>query len=349
MQAAFLYDPMFLNHRCQHEHPERPERLTSVIKGLKNAGVWDDGIQISPRPATIEELQSVHTRQYINDVIDTMKRTEFGNLDPDTFFSPGSLEAALNAVGGGIDLTLAVHRKQADWGFAVVRPPGHHATWRRACGFCIFNNIAVAAATLVSSGEAKRVAIVDWDVHHGNGTQDQFWNDPNVLYISLHQWPFFPGSGLVGDLGGPDAPGKIVNVPFPPRAGNEDYLVAMDKVVLPVLDAFKPDHLLISAGFDAHKQDMLASMHLTSKCYGDMAFRLKDAADRLCDGRLTVFLEGGYDLDALEDSTQAMVRGIEKAARPNTSEDVPLTGPHLARIKELIEQLSPHWPKIFSE
>jgi acetoin utilization deacetylase AcuC-like enzyme len=349
MQAAFLYDPMFLNHRCQYEHPERPERLASVINGLKQAGVWDDGIQITPRPASDEELQLVHTKQYVDDVIGAMTRSEFGNLDPDTFFSPGSLEAALNAAGGGVDLALAVHRKQADWGFAVVRPPGHHATWRRACGFCIFNSISVAAATLVASGEAKRVAIVDWDVHHGNGTQDQFWNDPNVLYISMHQWPFFPGSGLVEDVGGPDAPGKTVNLPFPPHASDEDYIIAMDKVILPVLDAFRPDHLLISAGFDAHKQDMLASMLLTSDCYAEMAFRLKDAADRLCHGRLTVFLEGGYDLKALEDSTQAMVRGIQKAIHPSASKNIPLTGPHLTRIKEVTEQLSPYWPKIFSD
>jgi acetoin utilization deacetylase AcuC-like enzyme len=349
MQAAFLYDPMFLNHRCQYEHPERPKRLESVINGLKNAGVWDGALQISPRPASDEELQLVHTKQYISDVTRAMKQVEFGNLDPDTFFSPGSLEAALNAAGGGIDLTMAVHRKQADWGFAVVRPPGHHATWKRACGFCIFNSIAVAAAALVSSGEAKRVAIVDWDVHHGNGTQDQFWNNPDVIYISMHQWPFFPGSGLAGDLGGPDAPGKTVNIPFPAQANDDDYLLAMDRVVLPVLEAFMPDHLLISAGFDAHRQDMLASMSLTSDCYAEMAFQLKEAADRLCDGRTTVFLEGGYDLNALEDSTQAMVRGIQKEPRPEAQKSAPGKAAHRAIIEESRQQLSAYWPNTFSD
>ncbi len=350
IRAGFLYDPSFLEHYCTlHEHPERPERLASVLNGLKSAGVWEDALKIAPRPATRDELHAVHTESYVTSVLNTLEREESGNLDPDTFFSSGSRQAALNAAGGGIDLTLAVHDRQVDWGFAVVRPPGHHATWNRACGFCIFNNIAVAASTLLTSGKAERVAILDWDVHHGNGTQDQFWDNPDVLYISMHQWPFFPGSGALSELGGSNALGKTVNLPLPAQSTDNDYLVAMDKVVLPLLDAFLPSHIMISAGFDANEQDPLASMHLSSDCFGQLATRIKRISNRLCDGRLTLFLEGGYSLNGLEESTLKTTQGLLDEMKLIPIEDTHTSSPSKKVITKAILGLAPHWPKVFSD
>ncbi|MCP4675424.1 MAG: histone deacetylase [Deltaproteobacteria bacterium] len=348
MRFGVLYDKFFLEHYCgSYDHPERPERLAATIRGLESADAWDSAERIPSRPADIEELSRVHTSDYVTGVLEALDGNGFGNLDPDTFFSPGSRKAALHAAGGGIDLTVAVHKRELDWGFAIVRPPGHHATRHRPMGFCIFNNIAVAARHLVVTGDAERVVIVDWDVHHGNGTQDQFWDDPNVLYLSIHQWPFYPGSGRLDEIGGAEALGKNVNIPMPAGSGDNAYLCAMDELILPIIDSFSPDHIMISAGCDAHEEDPLAGMRLTSDCYGQMAARLKNAADRLCKGRLTAFLEGGYSLDVLEHATAAMTRGIKGEIA------VPAIAPDTARsnhavIAEVKDLQRAYWPGVFS-
>ncbi len=344
MQPGILYDPAFLDHRCgAHDHPERPERLAAAIRGLKSAGIWQDAVQTTPRPAVSDELHRVHTEEYVSSVLRALDQGDFGNLDLDTFFSPGSRKAALHAAGGGADLALAVQRREIDWGFAVVRPPGHHASWSRPRGFCIFNNIAVAASNLIAAGGVKRVAIIDWDVHHGNGTQDQFWDNPDVLYISLHQWPFYPGSGALQEIGGPEATGKTVNLPMRGHSDDADYLAAFDEVIVPLLNAFSPEHIMVSTGFDGHRQDPLANILLTTKCFAEMAVRAKQAADRLCGGRLSIFLEGGYDLQVMEEGVLAMVRGIRGeftstiSPHPNTE----LTTQAIALLKE-------HWGEVFS-
>jgi len=233
-----------------------------------------------------------------------------GNLDGDTFFSPGTRAAALDAAGGTTALARMVQRGEADWGFAAVRPPGHHATARRACGFCIFNNIALAAADLLAETDAKRVAIFDWDVHHGNGTQDIFYDRPDVLYVSIHQWPHFPGSGLVGETGRGSGTGTTINLPFPAGATDADYRAAMTDVVIPAMERFRPDHILVSAGYDAHREDFLGGMLLSSRMFGEMAARLKQLADGICKGRMTLALEGGYHLEALADSVCETIRGL---------------------------------------
>ncbi|MDD5306406.1 MAG: histone deacetylase [Deltaproteobacteria bacterium] len=348
MKRGFLYDPMFLEHECDTAHPERPERLGAVLRGLEDAGVWNGARMIPARPVTTEELTRVHDETYVAAVLRELARGS-GYLDGDTFFSRGSRDAALNAAGGTVDLVFAVHDRDVEWGFAAVRPPGHHASRSRAGGFCIFNNIAVAASALRASGRAERVLIFDWDVHHGNGTQDQFWDEPDVLFISVHQWPHYPGSGLTDQIGGRRALGRTVNFPFPSGGRDKDYLSILDEVVAPLAHAFKPDHVLVSAGFDAHNRDPLAGMQLTSDGYGLMAARLKSIADACCQGRLTFVLEGGYDLDALEESVRAVALGIERGRADSEESDDsrPASALHGRVIAETILKIRPHWPGVF--
>lgn len=311
MSVGILYHDMFKEHVSRFSHPECPERLDAVRHGLKSSGVLDGATHIDPRPARVEELLRVHKEVYVERVLDALDGS-WGNLDPDTFFSPGSRDAALFAAGGGIDLAESVQRGDVDWGWAVVRPPGHHATWERACGFCIFNNIAVAASSLLAREDVDRVAIFDWDVHHGNGTQDQFWDNPNVLFISMHQWPHFPGSGLTHQLGGTGAEGRTVNFPFPAGCSDGDYLAAVDNVALPLIRAFNPQHILVSAGFDAHEKDPLAGLEMTSDCFAQMASRLRLLSQEVCDGKMTLFLEGGYHMRALSESVEMTASAMEK-------------------------------------
>jgi acetoin utilization deacetylase AcuC-like enzyme len=348
MNFGVLYDSLFLDHYCaSYDHPERPERLGAVIQGLKSAGAWENATHVPPRPVTMEELLGAHTESYVTNVQEILKKGGSGNLDADTFFSPGSLKAALNAAGGGIDLALKVQSREVDCGFAAVRPPGHHATWNRPMGFCIFNNIALAAKNLVKSGSAERIAIVDWDVHHGNGTQDQFWDDPSVMYFSIHQWPFYPGTGRIEDLGAAEAIGKTVNLPMPAQAVDGDYLLAMDEIFLPLIEAFSPNHIMISAGFDAHSRDPLAGMLLSTDCFAQMAARLKAAADRICGSRLTIFLEGGYDLSALEEAARATIQGVKGETTPSKPEPLNPERRQHQVIKKAISVLKEYWSNEF--
>jgi acetoin utilization deacetylase AcuC-like enzyme len=347
MTCGLLHEDIFHEHVAPGYHPERPERLEAALDGLRRSGALDGAVRIPGRPADPEELGRVHAPDYVSGTLRALE-SGAGFLDPDTFFSADTHRAALEAAGGGIDLVRAVHERRVDWGFALVRPPGHHASWHRARGFCIFNNIAVATAALLAGGSARRVAIVDWDVHHGNGTQDQFWDRPDVLFCSLHQWPHYPGSGLSNEIGGDAARGRTVNIPFPGGCGDGDYLFALDKLVIPLLDAFQPDHLVVSAGFDAHRRDPLAGMELSSTCYGEMARRLAEAAGRLCQGRLTFFLEGGYDLEALSEGVAAVARAA--SAPGGGSTPAPITAAS-RRGEEVVERtvshIRDHWPGIF--
>ena len=342
MAAGIVYTPIFLEHVADGYHPERPERLEAVLGGLDRAGVLRGSLRIEPRPATLEELSRVHDPRYVERTLRELGADSWGCLDSDTFYSPGSREAALRAAGGGVDLVHAVHDRRVDWGWSIARPPGHHAGTRSAAGFCIFNNIAVAAASLLASGAARRVAIFDWDVHHGNGTQEQFWNAPDVLFASIHQWPHYPGSGLVHEIGGPDAPGRIVNFPFPAGCGDADYLSVIDLAFAPLLRSFEPDHILVSTGFDAHERDPLGSMRLTASGFAAMGARLQALARELCGGRLTLFLEGGYDLQALGDSAEAVSHALEGGSCVATSQIRDRRA--AAVVEETLRAVRPHWP-----
>ncbi len=309
---GYVLDEVFVHHRAPHGHPERPARAVAVRDALVAAGLPSRGRSIAPRAATDEELARVHRGGYLDDLIRKVPG-QSGWLDADTYFSPGTWEATLAAAGGTADLALRVLSGELARGLAVVRPPGHHATADRAMGFCIINNVAVAAAAARAAG-AARVAIVDWDVHHGNGTQDIFWDDPSVLYASTHQYPYYPGTGAPDEIGGVGALGATVNVGLPAGAGDPEYAVAFDEVILPALRRFKPDLVLVSAGFDPFEDDPLAGMRVTHRGFGAMAARLRAIADELCAGRLVVALEGGYDLRGLSGGMTAVLEAMVAAA-----------------------------------
>jgi len=294
---GYVLDDLFVQHRAPPGHPERPARLEAVRDALLAGGLRERGRHIEARKARDEELARVHRGGFLDDLTRTVPG-QSGWLDPDTYFSPSTWDAALAAAGGTSELATRVLSGELTRGLAVVRPPGHHATADRAMGFCLLNNIAIAASAARASG-AARVAILDWDVHHGNGTQDIFWNDPSVLYLSVHQWPYYPGSGAPAEVGGAAARGATVNVGLPAGSGDVEYLAVFDEVMVPALRRFQPDLILISAGFDAHEDDPLAGMRVTRKGFGAMAARLRAVADDISGGRLVVAMEGGYDLGGL--------------------------------------------------
>ncbi len=293
------------HHDTGPGHPERPARVHAVERGIDDAHLGEAMARLESRQAEISELARVHDVQYL-EALAAVADAGGGALDPDTRMSAGSWDTARSAAGLGLAAIDALRRGDADAAFVAPRPPGHHAMVDRAMGFCLLNNIAIAAAALAEAGE--RVLIVDWDVHHGNGTQAIFWDDPRVLFVSTHQWPAYPGTGRATETGGPGAPGLTVNVPLPPGATGDVALAAVDDVVAPVVDAFEPGWVLISAGFDAHRDDPLADLRWSAGDFADLTRRV--AAFAPAPGRLIAFLEGGYDLAALERSVAATVSAM---------------------------------------
>lgn len=297
MTLGFVLDEIFVQHRAPSGHPERPARAEAVRDALVAAGISQLGTHIATRPATDGELAAVHAGAYLTE-LEKVVPGNTGWLDADTYFSPRTWEAALAAAGSTSELATRVLKGELASALAVVRPPGHHATRDQAMGFCLLNNVAVAAAAARAAG-AARVAIVDWDVHHGNGTQDIFWDDPNVLYLSVHQFPYYPGTGAPTEIGGAGATGATLNVGLPAGSGDADYAAVFDHVFVPALVKFKPDLIFISAGFDSFEHDPLAGMRVTHAGFAAMAQRLRFVADKIAGGRLVAVLEGGYDLDGL--------------------------------------------------
>ncbi len=323
-------------HETGEWHPERPARLGAVLAGVGEACPQAGIVHVEPRPATLAEIVRVHPEDYV-EALDRLCAAGGGELDPDTVVAPGSCATARLAAGTGIAAIDALRRGDGEVAFVAVRPPGHHACRDRGMGFCLYNNVAVAAAALADEG--NRVAIIDWDVHHGNGTQDIFWNDPRVLYVSTHQSPLYPGTGRISETGGPGAPGSTVNLPFPEGTTGDVLLRAFDEVVAPLTDAFAPDWVLVSAGFDAHRDDPLAGMALSAGDFADLAGRVAGLAPAR--GRLALFLEGGYDLTALRHSVSATVSTLIGA--PQRIEPATSGGPGSATVeaaKRIREQLA---------
>lgn len=297
-------------------HPERPERLDAIDRALTSLG--DRAVSREPRPATDEEILRVHSRKHLSALMDTAGGSH--ELDPDTFASPRSAEVARLAEGAAVDAARSVARGDVRSAFALVRPPGHHAESARPMGFCLLNNIAIAARALLADG-LERIAIVDWDVHHGNGTQHAFEAERDVLFLSLHQFPLYPGTGAVSEMGHGPGEGTTVNVPLPAGCGDREYETGFDGLVLPLLRQFRPELILVSAGFDAHEDDPLAGMCVTTQGFASLAARLRSAAEALCGGRLALTLEGGYDLRALGASVRGVVDVLAAPTSPTVGSD----------------------------
>jgi acetoin utilization deacetylase AcuC-like enzyme len=303
MAVGYVYDPIYLKHDTG-QHVEVAARLEAIIAYLEKTGLKEQLTLIKPRPATVDEIALVHTREYIKEIEETARKGG-GWLDPDTVMSAGSYEAALYAAGGLIRAVEAVMGGKISSAFALVRPPGHHATSGQAKGFCLFNNIAIAAKYALAEYNLERILIIDFDVHHGNGTQDTFYDDPRVMYISAHQYPFYPGSGDIGETGGGAAKGTNINIPLPAGCGDSEYLKVFEQIIVPASRRFSPRLILVSAGYDNHWADPLAMMEVSTSGFGQMAGIIKGLADELCGGRLALTLEGGYNLDALAASVKA--------------------------------------------
>jgi len=333
MDVVVASHPAALLHDTGPRHPERPDRVRAILSGIDDSGLVAD--QLTAPRIERSELALVHDPTYI-ELIHTFCLEGGGALDMDTFVSAASWDAALTAAGGVRAVVEEIDARSNATGFAVTRPPGHHAMPDRAMGFCLFNNVAVSAAYLRSRG--SRVAIVDWDVHHGNGSQDMLSGDPGVLYASVHQSHFYPFAGDAEDIE-ESAKGTVVNIPLPAGTAGDIYRRAWAEVVLPVLSQFEPDWVLISAGFDAHVSDPLADFRLTSDEYGAMAAELSGAHPA---SRTVVVLEGGYDLTALRESARATLLGL--AGRAPTSVPSLQSPPSAARaLSEASTTIARHW------
>ncbi len=277
-------------------HPEQPERVEIIRAALGHAGWWEPHPKLTAMELPEAVLGAVHRQSHLERLATAVSSGR--SMDGDTYFTPDSLELARRSAGGAVSVASAVWQRQAKRGFALTRPPGHHATPNQPMGFCLLNNIALAAEYLCQQEGAGRLAIVDLDVHHGNGTQDIFYQRADVLFISVHQWPLYPGTGRLADTGRGAGLGTNLNLPLPPISGDRAYRTAMDEVILPVLERFGPQMLLVSAGFDTHWRDPLAHILVSAGTYGELVAGLVAFADRHCEGRIALCLEGGYDLSA---------------------------------------------------
>ncbi|MFZ5445041.1 MAG: histone deacetylase [Myxococcota bacterium] len=301
--VRLITDPAWQRHVAGPMHPESPGRLRAIEELLQRAPVA--GVEhATPRPATREELLRVHTSEHVERVLSLAGKS--AQLDPDTAMSPGSADAAVLAAGAAAQLALDVYQGAASSGFALVRPPGHHAEASHAMGFCLFNNVAVAAEAALAAG-AQRVLVLDWDVHHGNGTQSSFFARRDVLFCSTHQFPFYPGSGAPSEIGAGEGAGFTVNVALPAGQGDADYGAVFHELLLPIAQRYRPELILVSAGFDPHRADPLGGMNVTERGFAAMCSAVRELAAEVCGGRLALLLEGGYDLEGLSQSVHACV------------------------------------------
>jgi acetoin utilization deacetylase AcuC-like enzyme len=337
MTVGFIYDPVFLEHNMG-DCPEGPERLEAIMLHLQEIGMLEQLEQLPSRPATHEEVLRNHESELIA-LIQELAENGGGELDNDTYISAGSYHAALYAAGSSVLACEAACFGHVKRSIALVRPPGHHATARRAMGFCLLNNVAIAAHAALAQGWVKRLAIIDFDVHHGNGTASAFAEDPRVLFISTHQSPLFPGTGDWRDIGFGEGRGSTLNIPLPPYTGDLGFRQAYEMLIAPALRRFHPELLLVSAGYDAHWADPLADLMLSVGAFWEITHKLVSLAEELCSGRLVYVLEGGYHLEVLGHSVAASFAAMlnqpyEDPFGPSSLPEAPLDM-HLERIARL--------------
>jgi acetoin utilization deacetylase AcuC-like enzyme len=309
-KTGFVYHESYTRHDTGKTHPERPERLKAIIKRLEERDLLSKLTLIEPSTAPLEWIAAVHAPEYIEEVRQSCKVGGGYLHSPDTTISPHSYEVARLAVGGVLKAIDAVMAGEVKNAFCAVRPPGHHALKDRAMGFCLFNNVAIGARYIQKRYGLSKVLIVDWDVHHGNGTQTAFYDDPTVLYFSVHQYPFYPGTGSEEERGTGKGFGYNINAPLPVGCGDEEYRKVFEEILKPKAIEFDPDFVLISAGFDAHKDDPLGGMKVTSKGFAKLTEIVREIAERCCEGRVVSVLEGGYNLDGLAESVEAHISAL---------------------------------------
>ena len=310
-KTIILKEDRYLDHVTQPGHPECSERLRAIYARLKDEDVKDCFEEVQPEQVSIAEISMNHSSEYIETIKATDGRS-FVSLDPDTTTSSGSWKASILAAGAvitGIDMIMD---GKADNGFALVRPPGHHAEKSRAMGFCLFNNIAIGAKHLLKNHHLKRILIIDWDIHHGNGTQNSFYSSPEVLYFSTHQYPYFPGTGAFNETGIEDGAGFNVNVPLGGGQGDGDFLKIFSELLLPIAEQYRPEFILVSAGYDIYRHDPLGTMDVTPEGFFSMALFLKQMARKLCNGKILMTLEGGYNIEGIAESVMQTVKALSE-------------------------------------
>jgi acetoin utilization deacetylase AcuC-like enzyme/formylglycine-generating enzyme required for sulfatase activity len=307
-KTGLVYDDIYIEHKTTPGHPESPERLVRIIKQLKDKGLYSQLVKLKPKPADLRWIETIHSPEYIERAKSSCENGAAYLDTGDVPISRKSYEAAVMAAGGVLTAIDAVMEHKVTNAFCAVRPPGHHALRDKALGFCIFNNVAIGTKYIQEKYDQPKVLIVDWDVHHGNGTQAAFYDDPNVLYFSTHQYPFYPGSGSQAEQGEGKGLHTVINVPLPAGSGDERYIKEFEEKLVPAASSFAPDFVLVSAGFDAHEGDLLGGMRVTDRGFAKLTQITKNIAEKFCAGRLVSVLEGGYGLEGLAASVEAHIR-----------------------------------------
>ncbi len=334
-RVGLLTDPTHVAHE-RVGHTERPERLLAILSHLERTGLRSRLAELEPREATTEELLAVHEQMVLDTVATHAAGADGGWIDLDTYVTPESPGIARRAAGAAIVAVEAVLAGDLTSAFVATRPPGHHATQVASMGFCLFNNVAVAAAAVLRAG-IERLAIVDWDVHHGNGTQAIFDADPRVLYVSSHASPYYPGTGDIGDTGTGEARGTKVNIPLPHGTGDRGFISAYERVVVPALERHAPELVLVSSGWDAHVGDPLGTLNVSTEAYTRVASLILDVAQRLCRGRVVAVLEGGYDTHALAWCASGLVQLLlGENPTPDPAPGSPPPGPDVSAVIETV-------------